>query len=508
MYPLILFICGFSVMVLELAGVRIISPFLGSNHIVYTIIIGIIMASLSFGYWLGGKLSNKNISDFKLSTFIFSAGIYIFLLALFQFDFLRYIVTIEQISLTFKSIICSIIMFSIPSILLGTVSPYTIQLAINNLKNNENPGSIVGRYYAVSTIGSIFGTFLCGLYLIIKFGIGTIFFALSSILFFASVLVFINCLNVKKKSLVAFFILYLSVLIISVFMLFYFQNNPPKIKNYNISKLLFHKTTAYNTINVLERRTYDNDVLIMLDNYFSIIYKNKTPDKHCLGYIKFFYDFFTMKDNKNEILILGNATGTLLSAILYTCDKNNIQNINIDAIEIDKELTKIGEKYFKLPKNDNRINYFYEDARTFLNRKINKKYDLIYYDIYTDTNLLFPFHLITKETFDKINSILNNDGIFLINIIANPNKNTKKYAYLQQVYTQIKNSFQNTTVFKAELGVNDVNRPQNIIIIGFKNKNNSNIKKITDYLSDYKIKNIEETSEIFTDKFSPVEKFI
>lgn len=246
----------------------------------------------------------------------------------------------------------------------------------------------------------------------------------------------------------------------------------------------------------------------MLDNNFSIIYKNKTPDKHCFRYINFFYDFFKMKDNRNEILILGNATGTLVSAILYTCDKNKIQNINIDAIEIDKELTKIGEKYFKLPKNDNRINYFYEDARTFLNRKTNKKYDLIYYDIYTDANLLFPFHLITKETFDKIYSILDNDGIFIINIIANQNKNTKKYAYLQQIYTQVKNSFQNANVFKTILGVNNINHLQNIIIIGYKNKNNSNIKEITDYLSDYEIKDIEETSEIFTDKFSPVEKFI
>ncbi len=503
MYPLILFICGFSVMVLELAGVRIISPFLGSNHIVYTVIIGIIMVSLSFGYWLGGKLSNKNISDFKLSTFIFSAGIYIFLLALFQFDFLRHIVTIEKISLTFKSVICSLIMFSIPSILLGIVSPYTIQLAINNLKNNENPGSIVGRYYAVSTIGSILGTFLCGLYLIIKFGIGTIFFALSSILFFAAGLISINCLNVKKKSLISFFILYLFFLIISFFALFYFQNNPLKIKNYNNSKLLFHKTTAYNTINVLERRIFD-DVLIMLDNNFSIIYKNKTPDKHCFGYINSFYNFFTMKDNKNEILILGNATGTLLSAILYTCDKNKIQNINIDTIEIDKELTKIGEKFFKLPKNDNRINYFYEDARTFLNRDTNKEYDLIYYDIYADENLLFPFYLITKETFDKINLLLNNDGIFLINVIGSLNKDTKKYAYLRQIYTQIKNSFRYVNVY----GRKDIDTPQNMIIIGYKNQNNANIKKIINLLSDYEIKDLEETSEIFTDKFSPVEKFI
>lgn len=509
MYGLILFICGFSVMILELAGVRIISPFLGSNHIIYTSIIGIIMASLSFGYWLGGKLSNKNISEFKLSLFIFSAAIYILLLALFQFEFLRYLVTISSISLILKSVICSTIMFSIPSILLGMVTPYTIQLSINKLKNNENTGSIVGRYYAVSTIGSILGTFLCGFYLLIKFGIGTIFFTLSCILFFTSILAFIIYMKNKKKIInLIIFIIYLSLLSISFSCIFYFKNNPLKIKDYYSSKLIFHKTTAYNTINVIESTTNNKDVVVWLDNSFSVIYKNKAPNEHFFNYIKLFYKFFTVKEKKNKILILGNATGTLLSSMLYTCDKNKLQNLNFDVVEIDKELTKIGEKYFGLPQNDKRVKYFYEDARTFLNRENNNKYDLIYFDIYTDANLIFPFHLITKETFDKIDSILDNDGIFLINVISNMNKNSKIYSFLQQIYTQIKNSFKYTNVYKVESSVKDKETLQNIIIIGYKNKNNYDIRKLKKYLYDYKIKDIEETSEIFTDEYSPIEKFL
>lgn len=509
MYGLILFICGFSVMILELAGVRIISPFLGSSHIVYTSIIGIIMASLSFGYWLGGKLSNKNISELKLSLFIFSAAMYILLLALFQFQFLRYIVTITSISLILKSVICSTVMFSIPSILLGMVTPYTIQLSINKLENNENTGSIVGRYYAISTIGSILGTFLCGFYLIIKFGIGTIFFALSSTLFLSAILAF--CISLKdKKKIIKLIILtiFSLILFISIFLLFYFKKNPLKIKDYDYGKLIFHKTTAYNVVNVIESTHSGANKFITLDNFFTFILKDKAPDENCISYIKKFYKFFLIKEKKNKILILGNSTGSLLSSILYTCNKKNLQDINIDVVEIDKELTKIGEKYFKLPKDDKRAHYFYEDARTFLNREINKKYDLIYYDIFSDSSRIFPFHLVTIETFEKINSILDNDGIFFINIISNMDKNSKIHSFLRQIYTQIKNSFEYANVYKVELNVKDEDTMQNMIIIGYKNKNNTDINKIKEYLYDYEIKNIEETSEIFTDKFSPVEKFM
>ena len=189
MYELIAFICGAAVMILELAGVRIISPFMGSTHVIYTSIIGVIMASLSFGYWLGGRLSLKNPSCVKLSIVISAAGLYILLLAFVQFDFLRILLKL-YIPFIVKSVIGSIIMFTLPSVLLGIVSPYIIQLAQQNTLN-KNAGSLVGRFYSISTIGSIFGTFLCGFYLIITFGIDRIFFTLSLILFLCAILLLV-----------------------------------------------------------------------------------------------------------------------------------------------------------------------------------------------------------------------------------------------------------------------------------------------------------------------------
>ena len=204
---IIVFLCGTATMILELAGVRIVSPFLGSTHIVYTCIIGVIMGSLSLGYYLGGNISKKNPSFFKLAEIIFLSALYLFFLSFYEFNFLRAIFNLKFYFI-YKALIISFLLFFIPSVLLGIVCPYITQLQLNSISDKykiNKEGVVVGKIYAVSTVGSIFGTFLCGFWLISFFGIDTIFFALSFELLFCSFLCFI--IHISKKKL-KFFIFY------------------------------------------------------------------------------------------------------------------------------------------------------------------------------------------------------------------------------------------------------------------------------------------------------------
>lgn len=492
-------------MIMELAGVRIISPFFGSSHIVYTSIIGIIMAALSIGYWFGGKLSAKNPSNKKLSLIIFSAGLYILFLGLFQFNFLVYLNNFN-LSLIINSILSSLIMFAIPSILLGIVSPYTIQLAINEQKIKENTGSLVGRFYAFSTIGSILGTFLCGFYLIIKFGINHIFIFLSLIIFLCSFLyLLIDLKNKKKTKNIKSIVIQLLAIFTTFSLLFYFSNNPIAVKVYEKAKIIHSSTSTYNFINIIEIK-FDNNDFLLLENGYSMMELNKNPNEVAYDYTKLFHNIFINKEKRNNILILGNAVGTFVSGALYHIEQKNLQNINFDIVEIDPALTDVGEKYFGFPKNNKLLTYFYEDARTFLNRETNKKYDLIYYDIYNNS-LIFPFHLITKETFEKINNLLENDGIFIMNIVGDTEKESKKYAYLRQIYTQVKKMFPQVSVYKMKNEEYNQDLPKNYLICGYKSNKDNNIKSIKEMLSNLELKDIEESNEIFTDEFSPVEKF-
>lgn len=288
--------------------------------------------------------------------------------------------------------------------------------------------------------------------------------------------------------------------VFSLFCLCYFSCHK-LIKKPN---LIYYKTTPYNFINVTEFMTALGPVRNV--NYgFSIIFKNSAPDNYFASYITMFHHFFVNKQERSNNLLLGNATGSSLAGLLYYCDNNNIKNINFDVVEIDKEFTKVGEKYFNLPKNDARIKYFYDDARVFLNTGTEKKYDIVFFDIYTSGTNIVPYYLITKETYEKIYNIMADNGILMMNVIGNPYAKTKSGEYLRQVYTNIKSVFPDTRIYMVERHFYNV---ANYIIAAYKNPNDKNTQEIQKKFRMAELRGIKESSEVFTDNYSPVEKFL
>ena len=281
----------------------------------------------------------------------------------------------------------------------------------------------------------------------------------------------------------------------------YFSKKPIKISPQSI----YSKTTLYNYINVFEFEK-NGKVIRGLNSRQSSILRNCKPDEYIVSYYDRFKDFFVLKKKKKNILVLGNAAGASLSGLLYWCDKNKVSDINFDVVEIDKEFVKIGQDYFSLPEKDIRLHYFFEDARTFLNNERTNKYDIVYYDIYNSGNILFPYYLVTKETFEHIYNDMDNSGILVMNIIGSLKKNTKGNNYLRQIYTQLKTIFPQVLLYEARDDLNNLSG--NYSFAAFKNTNDENIKEIQRILSDKNIREIEETNEIFTDKYSPVEKFL
>lgn len=178
------FICGAVVMIFELVGSRVIGPFLGTSLFVWTSLIGIILASLSLGYYLGGKLADKNATIFNLSKTILFAGIGIAITIGIKDILLLYLQkNIGEVRVA--SVIASIVLFMPASIFLGMVSPYAAKLKLHNL---DNTGRTVGNLYALSTGGSIFGTLLAGFYLIPFFGTNKLLILLAVILVILSII--------------------------------------------------------------------------------------------------------------------------------------------------------------------------------------------------------------------------------------------------------------------------------------------------------------------------------
>ena len=309
----------------------------------------------------------------------------------------------------------------------------------------------------------------------------------------------------KKKNIINFIFIFTNFTLV-LFTLFLLLK-PEKFPIQVFKNSIYSKTTLYNYINLktdIDKKRNDEPVIKSCNKKYcqSASYINLPPDEFVFGYISVFNNIFKIKSKKNDILLLGNATGSNLAGILHFIEQKKLQNIKIDVVEIDKEYTTVGEKYFNLQKNDKRVKYFYEDARTFLNRN-NDQYDIIYFDIYTES-FVFPNYLITTEAIQHIANALNENGILVMNIIGSAKYGTNPNLYMNQIYTQIKHEIPYVKIIIPNDSKPNAIR-NNYVLIASKSQNEPEI--IKNKLTNKEYKKMKLTSEIYTDKYSPIEKF-
>jgi predicted membrane-bound spermidine synthase len=178
----VVFICGAVVMAYEIVGSRMLGPFVGTSIFVWSSIIGIILLSLSLGYFYGGKIADKNPHYKYLSIIVVLSAMLIVASTLLKDILLDNLLNLTK-NVKLVSILASLLLFSLPALFLGMVSPFAARLKMVDIKTS---GATVGYLYALSTLGSITGTFLAGFYLIPSFRITTILFILAFFLTFSA----------------------------------------------------------------------------------------------------------------------------------------------------------------------------------------------------------------------------------------------------------------------------------------------------------------------------------
>lgn len=119
------FMCGAVVMIFELVGSRILGPYFGTSIFVWTSLIGVILGSLSLGYYLGGKVSDKNPNIKTLSLLIFLSSVFILVSLCVKNELLSYMVS-HNLDIRISSTWALLVLFLPASILLGMVSPYAV----------------------------------------------------------------------------------------------------------------------------------------------------------------------------------------------------------------------------------------------------------------------------------------------------------------------------------------------------------------------------------------------
>ena len=182
----LVFLGGMSSLAVEMTAARLVAPFFGDSQFVWANLIGLTLIYLTIGYYLGGKLADRAPHPLALYRLTAFAAATIGLIPLLATDVLGWTAqTFAQAATDFSAgpLVAILLLFSLPVILLGCVSPFAIRLRV---KAVGSAGSTAGRLYALSTVGSILGTFLPVFWLMPTYG------TRSTILIFAGLLMAIS----------------------------------------------------------------------------------------------------------------------------------------------------------------------------------------------------------------------------------------------------------------------------------------------------------------------------
>jgi hypothetical protein len=156
----LVFAGGAGTLATEIAASRLLAPYFGSSTIVWANIIGLILVYLSVGYWLGGKVADRRPDPRLLGGMVVVAAL---LIAATPFvarpilDLALRGLDAVDVGAVVGSFFAALALFAVPITLLGAVSPFAIRLALVDV---GEAGTVAGRLYALSTVGSIVGTFL------------------------------------------------------------------------------------------------------------------------------------------------------------------------------------------------------------------------------------------------------------------------------------------------------------------------------------------------------------
>lgn len=431
MFVIIAFCAGASVMIVELAANRILSPLFGNSLFTWTALIGVILISMSLGNYLGGKFVDKYPSRKILKILLFLAGLSTIMIPGLQTQIkLAY----TNPSIIWGPISACLILFSIPGVLLGCITPVVIRL-VSMISNDAKIGVSAGNISAASTLGSVLGTFATGFVLIPLVGIKIIYFSCGAVLILLSGLIIVMD-HMEKKRLKKNKLIFTVFLIVLAFIVSELMAHEPKD-----SSLILEKDTFYHHIRIKTSASEDNTDTVLslfLGSQIDGAQFQKSTDLP-LVYQKYWKlsKVFNTKI-KNALFIGGGAFGMPIALSNYNKDAN------VDVIELDPKLIDIGKKYFKLDTAP-KVNVITGDGRVFFLSN-NKKYDLIFGDAFHGLNNI-PAHLITTEFFSLVRNALTDDGIYMMNTISSIHGQS---ALFESIVRTLKTSFNNVYVFTPQ----------------------------------------------------------
>jgi spermidine synthase len=397
---LLVFVGGAASLAVEFGASRLLAPYFGDSLYVWGVLIGLVLIYLSVGYVLGGRIADRWPRRNLLFQMTGAAGVWIGLIPLVSYPILQKALegfATVSAGLVLGTLLSVVLLFALPVILLGCVSPFAIRLLLRDV---ESGGNTAGAVYALSTAGSIAGTFVPVFYLIPTFGTRATLIGFGVAVLLASLV----GLWRRPRSRYVAMLLLAGVLGASLLL-------PRGIKPPEQGTLLFEKESAYNYIQVVR----DGSRVELVLNEGQAVHSIYDPTTLATGG---YWDFTVLAPSfqparprapvPRRIAILGLAGGTV--ARQYTAAFGS--GVHITGVELDPEIASVGRRYFAMDEPNLQVEV--QDARYWLaTRAPDDRYDVIVMDAYRQPYI--PFNLTTREFFELVRQHLAPNGVAVLN---------------------------------------------------------------------------------------------
>ena len=390
-------ITGACVLIVEILGAKMLSPYFGTSHFVWTAQIAITLLALAAGYYLGGRWVDHSPRLGNIYLAILGAAVYLAatvpLVRGVSFACLK-------MDLALGSLLTSLFLFLVPLALLAMTGPFLVRILTHSV---SQVGGNVGRLTSISTLGSVGGTVLIGYVLIPRFPNSVTMLATAGVLVLLPIVYFIVWGRGQRPSAGISAALFLIAC-------FAFAGLRPEWKsrirydggewivraraNSNFGRMMVMDLNRYGAID----RYYLNDNLIQ-NTYDPITGKSLSLFTELLHGLPHAYN-----TNLQSALCIGMGTGIVPMMLAH-------DGVKVDVVEINPGVVGLAEEWFGFkPQTLRRLEI--GDGRYFLNRS-QEQYDAIVLDAFLGDSS--PSHLMTKEAFTSVRDRLTPTGVLVMN---------------------------------------------------------------------------------------------
>lgn len=506
----VVFVSGGVSIGIELAASRLLAPFFGTSLFIWANLIGLTLIYLSIGYAVGGRIADRwpHISLLYGITAVaaFVTGL---IPVLAQPILAKSLTAFAAVSLGgfYSSLVGTLILFAVPVTLLGCVSPFAIRLALASV---SGAGNTSGSLYALSTVGSIVGTFVPTFLLIPRIGTFRTFYLFAIVLLVVSLIGLFRAPHTdnRVRLLVAAAVLLVLMLGVAAF------GHRGFVRPVEGGRqIIWQGESAYNFIQVGRNPANGANELYLNEGHaiHSLYYPGDAIQPLSNGPWDYFAvaPFFQANERPaaiKDVCIIGLAGGTVAQRM----DQIYGAGVKIDGVEIDPKIVEVARQFFNL--DASHVNVIVQDGRYYM-RTTNKRYDVIAADAYHQPYI--PFQLTTQEFFREAYDHLNDNGTFIVNAgrsntdfrLVNVISDTMRSVF-PNVYLINTPAFTNTMVIGTKNPTTLANFAANINAVRETDPNSALVTLGDAAIKDGHLREAVPGPQIFTDDLAPVEDLI